>query len=185
MVGSDLEARDYTAVDVAVDSGDYPVTLANPDDASGLADMLHQYLAQNVSEFPRKVSQARGLRGEVVFRAAEDENVCVRMIFSGEKIHLLDSSLEGSNAPAMTTDFISVAHLTTGEESPFALLFKRKMKVRFSLRDAPFLVGVLRFMQIPEELQETQPMATWKWVAIGAGAAAAAGGSWWYLDQLM
>lgn len=185
MVGSNLDVPDYTAVDTTVDSGDYPVVLKNAQNASGLADMLHQYLAQNISEFPRKVNQARSLRGEVAFRAAEDEDVCVRMVFSGDRIDLIDVGTTAIAAPAMTTDFISVAHLTTGEEGPFSLLVKRKMKVQFSLLDAAFLIGVLRFMQIPAELREEQPLATWKWVAIGAGAAAAGGGTWWYLEQLM
>jgi len=156
----------------------FPVLLAGGEEASGLADMLHQYLSQNIADSPEKLLQARRLQGEVVFRAAEDEEVSVRIHFRGDGISVEHGSAAARGAPNLTTDFISVAHLTTGEEGPFALLLRRKMRVSFSPGQMPFLVQVLRFMQVPPEFRAEKSQG-WKWWALGVGAAAAAGGAYW------
>ena len=54
-------------------NGVMPVMLAGGEEASGLADMLHQFIEQTLADSPRKVRQARRLAGHAVFRAAEDE----------------------------------------------------------------------------------------------------------------
>ncbi|MEW6777015.1 MAG: hypothetical protein AB1405_12015 [Bdellovibrionota bacterium] len=161
----------------------YQVLLHGGDSASGLADMLHQYLLQNCSEFPGKVRQARELTGDVLFRAAEDEAVCVRIAFRGESIGLEDVPHVPPGATVMTTDFLSVARLTRGEAGPVGLLARGKMRVRFSVSQLPFLVQVLRFMQLPEELREKRTISPWIWWAGGTLAAGGAGaGLYWYFQ---
>jgi hypothetical protein len=150
VVGADLTVGD--SAELA-----YPVDLIGADDASGLADMLHQFMSQNLEESAKKRAQARRLAGTVLFRAAEDEEVCVRMAFFGDRIELADYSGEVGKLPAITSDFLSTAHLTTGEEGPFALLLKRKVKVSFSVGNIPFLLRVLRFMQLPAEMRAESP----------------------------
>lgn len=167
------------------EAAQYPVRLQGGDTASGLADMIHQYLSQNCADSPRKVRQARSLKGEVFMRAAEDDAICVRIRFFNDGIELTDVEAMPQGAASIKADFISVAHLTTGEEGPFGLLVKRKMAVSFRPGQIPFLVGVLRFMQIPDELREPgEGGGNAKWWIAGTLAAGAAGGAvYWYMHN--
>ncbi len=151
-MGTDLTGGETTALAPV-----YPVELAGGEEASGLADMLHQFLSQNLAESPIKRRQARRLRGDLLFRAAEDQAVCVRIAFHGERIELADHEGELTGAPSITSDFLSTAHLTTGEEGPFSLVLRRKVKVSFSIGQVLFLLRVLRFMRLPPEIREPAP----------------------------
>src|SRR5512140_1818820 len=102
-----------------------PVQLVGGDNVSGLADMLHQFLEQTLAASPRKVRQARRLAGHAVFRAAEDEALCVGITFSGERIELRDGGTPCARDAMITADFLTIAHLTSGQESPFRLLARR------------------------------------------------------------
>jgi hypothetical protein len=131
-----------------------PVVLENAEAASGLALMLQQFIEQTLSESPDKQRRARGLRGEALFRAAEDENVCVHIAFRGDRVELRDTGGSvGARSPGaaeFTADFLSIAHLTSGRASPLALYAQRKLRARFRLRQLPFLLNMLRFMQTAE-----------------------------------
>jgi hypothetical protein len=151
-----------------------PVVLENAEKASGLADMLHQFIEQTLDESEQKRSQARGLSGEAVFRAAEDENVCVHIAFCGDRIELRDGGAPGaSGTAAITADFLTIAHLTSGQESPFALLARHKLRARFRLQQLPFLLNMLRFMRSADRAGGTA-RARWLWLAAAVGIGAAA-----------
>ena len=154
--------------------GSIPVVLENGEEASGLADMLRQFIEQSLADSPRKRRQARVLRGEAEFRAAEDEDVCVHILFRGDRIELRDASGAGApGAAAITADFLTIAHLTSGQESPFALLVRRKLRARFSLRQLPFLLNLLRLMRIAERDGATaRTRRLWIAAAVGVGVAA-------------
>ena len=154
-----------------------PVVLSGGEDVSGLADMLHQFIEQTLAESPRKTRQARRLSGHAVFRSAEDEELCVRVSFTGERIELQDGAAAHPGEASITADFLSIAHLTTGQESPFGLLARRKLKVRFSVLQVAFLLGMLRFMRIASERRRAA-WVRWTWPA---AAAAAAGAIYWYV----
>lgn len=140
MVGSSLIASEH------------PVVLRDADSASGLADMLHQYLEQSLTESPGKVALARAISGQLVFRAREDESVCVLLAFDHERIEVRDIAEAPPGAPAVSADFLTVAHLTSGEESPFSALRERKLSLRFSLSQLPFLLRVALLLRLePEE----------------------------------
>ena len=110
--------------------------------------MLRQFLEQTLADSTRKQHQARSLRGDAVFRSAEDENVCVRIAFRGDRVELCDADgPDASMTAVITADFLTIAHLTSGREGPFALLVQRKLRARFRLRQLPFLLKVLRFMR--------------------------------------
>ena len=155
-------------------SGVIPVQLVGGEAASGLADMLHQFIEQTLAASPRKVRQAQRLSGHAVFRSAEDEELCVRIAFAGDRIELRDGGTPDAADAMITADFLTIAHLTSGQEGPFRLLARRKLKVRFSVLQVPFLLGMLRFMQI-----DTGPTpGRWLWPV----AAAVAGGAlYWYV----
>jgi hypothetical protein len=151
-----------------------PVELIGGEDVSGLADMLHQFIEQTLAASPRKVRQARRLAGHAVFRAAEDEALCVGITFAGERIELQDGRTPNAADAMITADFLTIAHLTSGQESPFRLLAQRKLKMRFSARQVPFLLGLLRFMQIESEARRAARLR-WLWAGAAATAAAIAG----------
>jgi ubiquinone biosynthesis protein UbiJ len=150
-----------------------PVVLTGSEEVSGLADMLHQFIEQTLADSPRKVQQARRLAGHAVFRSAEDEDLCVGITFAGERIELHDGGTPDTADAMITADFLTIAHLTSGQESPLRLLLQRKMRVRFSVLQVPFLFGMLRFLQIESETSR----ARWLWPV---AAAVAAGALYWY-----
>ncbi|MCW5830546.1 MAG: hypothetical protein KIT79_14665 [Deltaproteobacteria bacterium] len=164
-----------------------PVYLAGGQEASGLADMIHQYLSQNVADSEQKRVQAKSLSGEVYLEAAEDD-ICVKIRFLGDHIELSDVTAPAPDGASIRADFISVAHLTTGEQGPFELLVRRRIRARFRPGQIPFLVRVLQFMQIPPELmapeirertfRRKQKVA----LAAAAASAAAAGGLYAWLN---
>ena len=154
-----------------------PVVLAGDAPVSGLADMLRQFIEQTLAASPRKARQARRLAGHAVFRAAEDEDLCVRITFTGNGIELRDGGIPSAGDALIAADFLTIAHLTSGQENVFRLVAQRKLTVRFSLLQIPFLVRMLRFMRIESE----QPRTAWmRWVW-PAAAVAAAGALYWYV----
>jgi len=147
---------------------------------SGLADMLQQFLEQILDEYPRKAQLARRISGDMLFRAAEDRSICVRLSFAGERIEVSDHDGTPNRWPALEADFLTTAHMTTGEESPFALVGRRKMKVRCAPWHAPFLVRVLRLMRIPPRPEIARARRVrWALIAVTAAVAAMAAYWWW------
>lgn len=128
----------------------FPVELENPNDASGLADMLHQFLQQTVESSPTKLRAARKLSGTLWFQSAEDMELVVALTFARDRIGVADAPPAELARPSLTADFLSTAHITTGEESPFALLLQKKISARVRLTQALFLLRVLRFMKIDD-----------------------------------
>lgn len=159
--------------------GDLPsaapsVVLTGDSEPSGLADMLQQFIEQTLADSPRKVRQAQRLAGHAVFRAAEDEALCVGITFAGERIELHDGGTPAAGDAMITADFLTIAHLTSGTEGPFRLLAQRKMRVRFSAAQVPFLWGMLRFMQI----DSGSGQGRWLWPLAAAAVGAAI---YWYV----
>lgn len=172
-------ATDLTfATDAA--GGVVPVVLVGGESATGLADMLQQFIEQTLSESPRKARQARRLVGRAVFRSAEDEEVCVCITFAGTHIELRDGSEVPAGVPSITADFLTIAHLTSGRESPFLLLARRKLRVRFSALQLPFLLRMLRFMRIESGARATRAHRA-LWILAAAGAA---GMVYWYVRTM-
>lgn len=126
--------------------GPHPVVLRGGETASGLADMLHQYLEQSLVELPGKVHQARRLAGAVHVRVVEDPALCVRIAFAPDGIEIADTT---EATPSITGDFLTIAHLTAGQESPLALWWSRRLRASFRVAQLLFLVRVLWFMQTP------------------------------------
>lgn len=149
-------------------------------DASGLADMLQQFIEQTVADSPRKLRRARALRGRALFCAAEDESVRVCIDFAGDHIEVRDVLDSPAQVPRVTADFLTVAHLTSGQEGPFALLLRRKLEIRFSPGQALFLLRMLRFLQIESAPRRAKWARRIGWAVL---ATAVAGGAVWYASR--
>jgi hypothetical protein len=125
------------------------VVLGDPDSASGLADMLHQFVEQTLAESPQKVAVARGLRGAVVIRSQEDQAVAVRIAFLGDRIELCDiQDSVPAGVPSIIGGFLAVAHVTSGQLSPVRAVLSRQLVLRAGLGQLPFMLRVLGFMRI-------------------------------------
>ena len=161
---------------VAPADGAMAVVLNGDREPSGLAAMLHQLVEQTLAESPRKLRQARRLSGEAVFRAAEAEDVFVRIRFAGDRIELDDGGVLDPRDTLITADFLSIAHLASGQEGPVGLLARRRLRARFSPSQLPFLVGLMRFMQIDgtRRAERRRAWASTLWPAVvgivGVGA---------------
>ena len=159
-----------------------PVVVNGGEEVSGLAEMLQQFIEQTLAASPRKVQQARRLRGGAVFRSAEDDDVSVRIRFAGDRIELDDGAERGAGDALIRADFLSIAHLTAGQESPFRLLARRRLKVAFSISQLPFTLRMLRFMQIDTAAsRELRRLRRARWLWSGAAAALATGAVCWYM----
>jgi hypothetical protein len=144
--------------------------------------MLHQFLEQLIDEDPNKASQARRISGNMLFRAAEDTSICVRLSFAGEGIEVADHDGAPNRWPALTADFLTTAHLTTGEESPLTLVRRRRMRVRCAPWHAPFLLRVLRLMKIPPR-PEIAGSRRLRWAILAAAVALAAAGAYFLVTS--
>jgi hypothetical protein len=143
---------------------------------SGLAEMLRQFIEQTLAESPRKVRQARRLSGQAVFRAAEAEDVFVRIRFAGDRIELDDGGVLDPRDTLVTADFLSIAHLTSGQEGPFGLLARRRLRARFSPSQLPFLLGLVRFMRIDGTRRRAWTSTLWPAIVVAVGV----GALYWY-----
>jgi hypothetical protein len=68
---------------------------------------------------------------------------------------------------------LTVAHLTSGKQSPLSLLSDGKLSVRFSLLELPFLLRVLRLLRI-----EQAKSVVWKWALLAVLVAVVLGVLW-------
>jgi ubiquinone biosynthesis protein UbiJ len=160
VVGGDLAL-------VEPDDAVVPVRIGHTGDAeeeaSGLAHILQQFLEQTLEDSPEKRRLARRLRGEAIFRAAEDPAIQVRMRFRGDGIELSDVGEDQTVGTAsVTADFLTIAHLTSGQESPFALIATRKLRVRFRASEIHFLLQMLALMRITNGVAHR----AWIWRAV-------------------
>jgi len=127
-----------------------PVVLDNADQASGLADMLHQFLQQTLEDFPEKRAVAGKLVGTLWFQSAEDPTLVVTLTFSSGGIRVADVAAGAIQRPSLTADILSTAHLTTGQVSPFTLLIQKKISASVRVSQALFLLRVLSFMKVDD-----------------------------------
>ena len=77
----------------ATAKGAVPVTLTAGEAASGLADMIGQYLTEILEDSPEKRAEAGALRGRLGLRA-EDGDVAVTIVFGDDGIHVEEGFCE-------------------------------------------------------------------------------------------
>jgi len=102
------------------------VVLADGDDASGLAVMLAELLADNLRDFPVRAEVARRARGDLVLTAS-DREISVTLSFRPGEVVVSNGATE--RAPALRGPWLEMAKLCSGQESPVVALARRHLQL--------------------------------------------------------
>ena len=116
---------------------------------SGLANIVQQYLEQNLEESEQRRRRARGLRGRVAMTASDHE-VTVTLDFRGEEIVIFDGAQEPLQASIAGPNRALVG-LLQGEGNPLVEHLRGRLRVRSSLRKPFFPLQVHGLMKLPPE----------------------------------
>jgi len=116
---------------------------------SGLANIVQQYLEQNLDESEQRRRRALGLRGRVAMTAVDHE-VTVTLDFRGEEIVIWDGE-HGPLQASITGPYPALVGLLQGESNPLVEHLKGRLRVRSSLRKPFFPLQVHGLMKLPPE----------------------------------
>ena len=145
-----------------------PVAVAAGEEASGLANMIGQYLHQILADSPAKEAEAAALRGRLGLRALEGD-VAVTMVFGDGGI-VIEEGLREPDA-VISGEIQQLMHVLSGRANPAWELGRRRMAARLTLRRPLFGYQAYRLMRLPDvHLWSGLPRSA----GLVAGAAAAA-----------
>lgn len=153
------------------------IRLGAADDASGMAVMLAEVLADNMADYRGRARIARVVRGPVVMSAADhDRSVTVR--FTGAEIVIEEGASPG--APVLAGQWSDLAQLCSGRLGPWQAV--RSGKLAISTLRRPDLVAAAGYvLSVPASYYGVTPPWRRKQVvipAVAAGATALIVG-WW------
>ena len=127
-----------------------PVRVRLADGAeSGLANIVQQYLEQNLDESEQRRRRALGLRGRVAMTAS-DHQIAVTLDFRGEEIVIWDGE-HGPLHASIAGPNRALVGLLQGEGNPLIEHLKGRLRVRSSLRKPFFPLQVHGLMKLPPE----------------------------------
>ena len=127
-----------------------PVRVRLADGAeSGLANIVRQYLEQNLDESEQRRRRALGLRGRVAMTAADHE-MTVTLDFRGEEIVIWDGEC-GPLQASIAGPHRALVGLLQGEGNPLLEHLRGRLRVRSSLRKPFFPLQVHGLMKLPPE----------------------------------
>ncbi|MHB8245597.1 MAG: hypothetical protein ACYDGN_09640 [Acidimicrobiales bacterium] len=96
------------------------VTLEGGKEASGLATMVAELVRQNFADSKARAMVASRARGDVGLTAA-DHDLSITLSFLGSSLNIADRSKQARPAvPTMSGDWLELAHLCSGQQSPLA-----------------------------------------------------------------
>ena len=128
-----------------------PVRVRLADGAeSGLANIVQQFLEQNLDESEQRRRRARRLRGRVAMTAA-DHDISVTLDFRGEEIVIWDGE-HGPLQASIAGPYQAVVGLLRGEGNPLLEHLKGRLHVRSSFRHPFFPLQVHGLMKLPPEV---------------------------------
>jgi hypothetical protein len=116
---------------------------------SGLANIVQQYLEQNLDESEQRRRRALGLRGRVAMTAADHE-MTVTLDFRGEEIVVWDGE-HGPLDASIAGPHRALVGLLQGEGNPLLEHLRGRLRVRSSLRKPFFPLQVHGLMKLPPE----------------------------------
>ena len=137
---------------------------------SGLANIVQQYLEQDLAEFEDKRRRAARLRGRMAMTAS-DHDATVTLEFGGGDIAIWDGARPPLDA-SIVGPHRALVRLLQGEANPLLEHLRGRLRVRSSLRKPFFPLRVHSLMKLPPESKSSG--LPWLRIALaGAGLAAA------------
>jgi hypothetical protein len=116
---------------------------------SGLANIVQQFLEQNLDESEPRRRRARGLRGRVAMTAADHE-MTVTLDFRGGEIVVWDGE-QGPLQASIAGPHRALVGLLQGEGNPLLEHLRGRLRVRSSFRKPFFPLQVHGLMKLPPE----------------------------------
>lgn len=102
------------------------VRLVAGDDASGMATMLGEVLADNMRDYPGRARAAQLVRGPVVMTAS-DRDRSVTVHFGGDEISIAEGTVDG--APCIFGPWLDLAQLCSGQLSPLQAVREKRLEI--------------------------------------------------------
>ena len=127
-------------------NGIVPVRTVAGDEASGLANIIGQYLEQSLSDSTEKRAEALSLRGRFGLRAREGD-VAVTIVFDGETI-AIEEGLQDPDA-VIGGDIEFLMHIMAGRANPGWELLSRNMTIGLGVRRPMFAYQAYSLMRLP------------------------------------
>lgn len=121
--------------------------------SSGFAQIVEQYLRQNLDEFEDRRQRASKLRGRMAM-TAEDYEQSLTLVFRGRQIDIEDGLAEPLDAE-IAGPYQTLVDLIQGDESPLRAHIGRRIKVRSSLKKPFFPLHVHNLMKLESENEGT------------------------------
>ena len=133
-------------IDSLARNGHLPVTIAAGEEASGLANIVGQYLEQVLGDSPEKRFEAAALRGSLGLLAREGD-VAITIVFGDDGIAIL----EGLQQPdaVISGEVEALMHILAGHANPVIQAFGRTVGVRPALRRPLFGYAAYHVMRLP------------------------------------
>jgi hypothetical protein len=130
---------------------------------SGLANIVRQYLEQNLDECEPRRRRALGLRGRVAMTATDHE-MTVTLDFRGEEIVVWDGE-RGPLQASIAGPHRALVGLLQGEANPLWEHLRGRLRVRSSLRKPFFPLQVHGLMKLPPEARGPRSTRSYALVA--------------------
>ena len=124
-----------------------PVALAANEEASGLANIVGQYLEQILADSPAKRAEAAALRGRLGLNAREGDVAVTIVLADGgvvieEGLHEPDAVIGGE------VEFLM--HVLAGRANPIWEMGGGRVRVQSGLRHTPFAYRAYHLMRLPD-----------------------------------
>ncbi len=133
-------------MDTVSSNGIVPVRVVAGDEASGLANIIGQYLGQLLEDSPEKRSEATQLRGRLGLRAVEGD-VAVTIVFAEGTIAIEEGLQEPDAVIGGELEFLM--HMMAGKANPAWEMLSRKMTISLGIQRPMFAYQAYSLMRLP------------------------------------
>lgn len=127
-------------------NGSLPVTLVAGDEASGLANIIGQYVEQLLGDSAEKRREAAALRGRLGLSAREGD-VAVTLVFTDEGIAIEEGLVEPDAFIRGDVEFLM--HVLAGRANPAWEMLGRTVTIRPGTQQPLFAYRAYRLMRLP------------------------------------
>lgn len=127
-------------------SESYPVTVVAGEEASGLANIVGQYMEQLFGDSPEKRAAAAALRGRLGLRAHEGD-VAITMVFHNDGVAIEEGLQEPDAVVSGEVEFLM--HVLAGRANPARELLGGRLAIRPGLQQPLFGYQAYSVMRLP------------------------------------